>query len=71
MGPLFTSKFSQGRRTFWFDVKKAKDDKAFLKVTSRSERAGVERKDAMTVFEDEIPEFCQSVMDAANFILSK
>jgi hypothetical protein len=68
--PLFTSKFSQGRRTFFFDVKKSKSEKPFLKITSSSIKGEEKQRTNLMVFDNEIPEFCQSVMDAANFILS-
>jgi hypothetical protein len=67
--PLFTSKFTQGRRTFFFDVKKSKNDKPFLKITSSSIKGEEKQRSYLTVFEGEVQEFCQAVSDATGFIL--
>jgi hypothetical protein len=70
VAPLFTTKFSQGRRTFFFDVKKSKNDKPFLKITSSSIKGEDKQRTNIMIFDNEIPEFCQAVTDASNFILS-
>ena len=67
--PLFTTKFSQGRRTFFFDVKKSKNDKPFLKITSSSIKGEEKQRAYLTIFDNELNEFCQSVTEASGFIL--
>ena len=66
--PLFTTKFSQGRRTFFFDVKKSKNDKPFLKITTSSIRGDQKERAYMTVFDNELNEFCQAVTEATGFV---
>jgi hypothetical protein len=66
--PLFTTRFVQGRRTFFFDVKKTKSDKPFLKITSTSLKGEEKQRAYLTIFENEVQNFCQAVSDAANFI---
>jgi hypothetical protein len=70
VAPLFTTKFSQGRRTFFFDVKKSKNDKPFLKITSSSIKGEDKQRVNIMIFDNEIPEFCQAVSDASSFILN-
>jgi len=71
IAPLFTSKFSQGRRTFFFDVKKSKNDKPFLRITTTSIKGEEKQRDSMMVFDSEVQEFCQAVADASAFILNR
>jgi hypothetical protein len=68
--PLFTTKFSQGRRTFFFDVKKTKTDKPFLRITASSLKGENKERSYLTVFDNEVQEFTQAITEAAGFILS-
>jgi hypothetical protein len=69
VAPLFTVKFSQGRRTFFFDVKKSKNDKPFLKITSSSIKGEDKQRANIMVFDNEMPEFMQAMADASSFVL--
>jgi hypothetical protein len=68
--PLFTTRFSQGSRTFFFDVKKSKNDKPYLRITTSSIKGEEKKRSFMTIFDSEVPEFCQAVADATSFITS-
>ena len=67
--PLFSTKFTQGRRTFFFDVKNAKNDKPFLKITSSSIKGEEKTRSYMTVFASEVQDFHKAMEEAANFIV--
>jgi hypothetical protein len=69
IAPLFTTKFTHGRRTFFFDIKKAKNDKPYLKITEASLRGEEKKRAFLTVFDNEVQEFCQAIADATGFIL--
>lgn len=68
--PLFTTKFSQGRRTFFFDVKKTKTDKPFLRITASSIKGESKERSHLTVFDNEVQDFTQAITEAAGYILS-
>jgi hypothetical protein len=68
---LFSTKVSAGRRTYFIDIKSAKNNKPFLKIT-QSEINGEERKKStLTVFESEIPGFREAIDQAVGFVNSK
>ncbi|OGE73999.1 MAG: hypothetical protein A3I07_03800 [Candidatus Doudnabacteria bacterium RIFCSPLOWO2_02_FULL_42_9] len=65
---LFSTKVSAGRRTYFFDVKSAKNAKPFLKIT-QSELNGEERKKSyLNVFESEVGEFTKALEDVMGFM---
>jgi hypothetical protein len=68
--PLFTTRFSQGSRTFFFDVRKSKNDRPFLKITSSSLKGDEKQRSTMMVFGSEVQDFCQAVADASAFIVN-
>ncbi|MGE5392767.1 MAG: DUF3276 family protein [Candidatus Saccharibacteria bacterium] len=65
--PLFSTKVSSGRRTFFFDVKATKEDKPFLKITESSVKDGEKKRINLMVFDSEIPEFVAALSQAADF----
>lgn len=67
--PLFTTKFNQGRRTFFFDVKKSKNDKPFLKITASSIKGETKERATLTVFDNEMDEFYRAIADAATYVI--
>ncbi len=68
--PLFTTKFSQGGRTFFFDVKKSKKDKPFLRITSSAKKGEEKQRAYLTVFDNEVQDFHQAISDATSFIVN-
>ncbi|MBX4188204.1 MAG: PUR family DNA/RNA-binding protein [Candidatus Doudnabacteria bacterium] len=68
--PLFTAKFTQGRRTFFFDVKKSKNEKPFLKITSSALKGEEKQRTYMTVFDNEVMEFQHALAEATSFIVN-
>jgi hypothetical protein len=68
---LFSTRVSAGRRTYFIDVKSAKNNKPYLKIT-QSEINGEERKKStLNVFDSEIADFSSAVNEAIAFIQSK
>lgn len=68
--PLFTSRFSQGRRTFFFDVKKSKNEKPFLKITASSIKGEEKTRNYLTIFDNEVQDFYKAISEAAGFMLN-
>ncbi len=66
--PLFTSKFTHSKRTFFFDVRKSKKDKPYLKITVSSLKGEEKQRTHLTIFDTEVQVFCQAVADATGFI---
>ena len=65
---LFSTKASAGRRTYFFDVKQAKNDKPFLKIT-QSEINGEERKKSyLNIFDTEVNQFHSALAQVVDFI---
>lgn len=71
LAPLLTSRFSQGPRTFFFDVKRTANGRPFIRITVSAVKGEDKRRDSMTVFDSEVQEFCQAVADASSFILNR
>jgi hypothetical protein len=67
--PLFTTRFVQGRRTFFFDIKKSKNEKPFLKICSSSIKGQEKTRAYITVSDKEVQDFYQAVTDATSFLL--
>jgi hypothetical protein len=70
IAPLFTTKFSQGRRTFFFDVKKSKNEKPYLRITASSVRGDERSRSYLTIFDNEVHDFQQAIADATSFIVN-
>jgi hypothetical protein len=70
IAPLFTTKFSQGRRTFFFDVKKSKSEKPFLRITASSVKGEEKQRSFLTVFDNEVIDFQQALAEATSFIVN-
>lgn len=65
---LFSTRVSAGKRTYFVDVKSAKNNKPFLKIT-QSEINGEERKkNYLNVFESEIPGLSSALNEVVAFI---
>jgi len=65
---LFSTKVSAGRRTFFFDVKSAKNDKPFLKITQSEINGEEKKKTYMNIFGNEVSDFRQAIEEVAGFI---
>jgi hypothetical protein len=69
---LFSTKVHNGARTFFVDVKSAKNNKPYLKITESSiSKEGEKKKAFMTVFENEINDFKQAIEQAVGFVNSQ
>jgi len=65
---LFSTRVSAGKRTYFVDVKAAKNNKPFLKIT-QSEINGEERKKSyLNVFESEIAGLSSALNEVVAFI---
>ena len=65
---LFSTKATSGRRTYFFDVKTAKNAKPFLKITQSEINGEEKKKSYMNVFDSEIANFYQALNEAVDFI---
>jgi len=66
---LFSTRVHNGPRTFFVDVKSAKNNKPFLKITESSiSKEGEKKKAYMTVFENEINDFRNAIEEAVGFV---
>lgn len=66
---LFSTKVSAGRRTFFFDVKSAKNEKPYIKITESSiSKDGEKKKNYMTIFDNELADFKQAVEQVVGFV---
>jgi hypothetical protein len=69
---LFSTKVHNGARTFFVDVKSAKNNKPYLKITESSiSKEGEKKKAYMTVFENEINDFKEAIEQAVGFVNSQ
>lgn len=65
---LFSTRVSAGRRTYFFDVKSAKNAKPFLKIT-QSEINGEEKKKAyLNIFDSEITNVASALGEVVSFL---
>ena len=65
---LFSTKVSAGRRTYFFDVKAAKNAKPFLKITQSEINGEEKKKSYLNVFENEISDFRKAIEDVVGFM---
>jgi hypothetical protein len=66
---LFSTRVHNGARTFFIDVKSAKNNKPYLKITESSiSKEGEKKKNYMTVFDNELPDFKQAIEEAVGFV---
>lgn len=65
-----SSKFRVGKRTFFFDVNLASNDKKYLKVTeSRFVEEGKDRvRNSVVLFPEDIVDFQKNLKDIAGFL---
>jgi hypothetical protein len=66
--PLFSTRFTQRRRTFFFDVKNLTNEKPFLKITSSSIKGEEKTRSYMTVFASEVQDFKKAMEEVAKFM---
>ncbi|MEJ0021711.1 MAG: DUF3276 family protein [Candidatus Doudnabacteria bacterium] len=66
---LFSTRVSNGRRTFFFDVKNTKEAKPYIKITESSiSKDGEKKKSYMTIFDSEMNDFRQAVDEVMGFV---
>ena len=66
--PLFSTKVSAGRRTFFFDVKNTKEERPYLKITESSIKGEEKKRINLMVFDQEASEFKQALDQAVGFM---
>jgi hypothetical protein len=66
--PLFTTKILLGRRTFFFDVRKTKEDKPYVKITESSVRDGQKQRTNMMIFDSEMEDFKKALSSVFGFV---
>jgi hypothetical protein len=65
---LFSTRVSSGRRTYFVDVKSAKNNKPFLKITQSEINGEEKKKSTLNVFESEISDFGTAVNQALDYV---
>ena len=65
---LFSTRVSAGRRTYFIDVKSAKNNKPFLKITQSEINGEEKKKNTLNVFDSEIADFGSAVNEALAFV---
>ena len=66
--PLYTTKVLLGRRTFFFDVRKTKEDKPYVKITESTVRDGQKQRTNMMIFDSEIEDFKKALSSVFGFV---
>ncbi len=66
--PLFTTKLALGRRTFFFDVRKTKDEKPYVKITESSVKEGQKHRTNMMIFDSEMDDFKKALAQVFGFV---
>jgi hypothetical protein len=65
---LFSTRVSAGRRTYFFDVKSAKNAKPFLKITQSEINGDEKKKSYLNVFENEVTDFQKAMEEVIAFM---
>ena len=65
---LFSTKASAGRRTYFFDVKTAKNSKPFLKITQSEINGEEKKKTYLNIFDSEVSDFSSALNQAVSFM---
>jgi hypothetical protein len=65
---LFSTKVSAGRRTYFFDVKAAKNAKPFLKITQSEINGEEKKKNYLNIFDSEVSGFRKAIEDVVGFM---
>jgi hypothetical protein len=66
---MFSSRFNHGKRSFFFDVRKSKKDKPYLKIAVSSIEGEDKKRTFINIFDNEAIEFCQAVSEATGYIV--
>ena len=69
VAPLFSTKMSAGRRTFFFDVRKTKDNKPYVRICESSVKAnGEKQRNNLMIFDSELEEFKNALAQVFGFV---
>ncbi|HYE22193.1 MAG TPA: DUF3276 family protein [Verrucomicrobiae bacterium] len=68
IAPLFSTKVLLGRRAFFFDVRKTKENKPYVKITESSVKSGQKQRNHMVVFDSEIEDFKLALAQVFGFV---
>lgn len=67
--PLFSTRILLGRRTFFFDVRKTKDDKPYVRICESSVKTtGEKQRSNLTVFTSELEDFKAALAQTFGFV---
>ena len=66
--PLFSTRVTSGRRTFFFDVRNTKDAKPYLKITESSINGEEKKRINLAVFESELAQFKDALVKSVDYI---
>ena len=65
---LFSTRVHNGRRTYFFDVKSAKNSKPFLKITQAEINGDEKKKTYLNIFDSEVHEFSHAIEEVMGFL---
>jgi hypothetical protein len=65
---LFSTRVTAGKRTYFVDVKSAKNSKPFLKITQSEINGEEKKKNTLNIFENEANDFKRAVDEAVGFM---
>lgn len=65
---IFSTKFSNGKRTFFFDVKSSKANKPYIKITMTSIKGEEKIRSYTTIFEEEAEGYYQALSEIMGFL---
>ena len=69
IAPLFSTKVLLGRRTFFFDVRKTKEEKPYIRITESSIKAsGEKHRSNLMVFDSEFEDFKTALAQVFGFV---
>ncbi len=66
--PLFSTKVLLGRRSFYFDVRKTKENKPYIKITESSIKDGQKVRNNLLIFDSEIEDFKVALSQVFGFV---
>ena len=70
VAPLFSTKINAGRRTFFFDVRKTKDSKPYIRISESSinKTTGEKKRSNIMLFDTEFEDFKNALSQVFGFV---
>lgn len=68
VAPLFSTKVLLGRRSFFFDVRKTKAEKPYIRITESTVKDGQKQRSNLMVFDSEFEDFKHALAQVFGFV---